>query len=194
MNVKKLLCAISSTTGLVVAATVSPIGPAAAAPIEQEQFQDVRSEVFDPFCGDLRVRIDTDLRGSLLVKPKGPHGLVYFQQTVHGTVSFTNLTTGKALTGVHNYFNKDLKVTDNGDGTLTVLALSPGVVKFYGPNGKLLFVDSGQIRVEILIDHGGTPTNPDDDVILDETVVKPSNGRNDLDGRDICADLHQFTS
>lgn len=60
MNVKKLLCAISSTTGLVVAAMVSPIGPAAAAPIEQEQFQDVRSEVFDPFCGDLRVRIDTD--------------------------------------------------------------------------------------------------------------------------------------
>jgi hypothetical protein len=194
MNAKRLLCAIALTAGLVVTALVSSGGPAAAAPIEHEHFRDVGSELVDPFCGDLRVRIDTDIRGSLLLKPQGPDGLVYFLESVHGTVSFTNLATGKAFTNVINFINKDLKVTDNGDGTLTVLGLSTGVVKNYGPDGKLLFIDSGQIRVELLIDHGGTPTDPEDDVILDETVVRPSTGRNDTEGRDFCEDLHLFTS
>jgi hypothetical protein len=194
MNAKRLLCAIASTTGLVVTALVSSGGPAAAVPIEHEHFRDVGSEVVASFCGDLRVRIDTDIRGSLLVKTQGPDGLVYFLEALHGTVSFTNLATNKAFTNVINFINKDLKVTDNGDGTLTVLGLSTGVVKNYGPDGKLLFVDSGQIRTELLIDHRGTPTDPEDDKLLDETIVRPSTGRNDTEGRDFCADLHLFTS
>lgn len=85
-------------------------------------------------------------------------------------------------------------MTDNGDGTLTVLALSTGVVKNYGPDGKLLFVDSGQVRFDLLIDHGGTPTDPEDDVFLTQTLVKESTGRNDTATRDFCADLHHFTN
>lgn len=194
MNAKRLLCAIAATTGLAVSGLVTSVGPAAAAPIEHEHFRDVSSEVVDPFCGDLRVRIDTDLRGSLLIKPQGPDELVYFLESVHGTISYTNLTTNKSFTSVLNFLNKDLKVTDNGDGTLTVLAMFTGVVKHYGPDGRLLFVDSGQIRIELVIDHGGTPTDPADDVVLDDTVVKPSNGRNDTEGRDFCTDMHLFTS
>jgi hypothetical protein len=194
MNAKRLLCAVASTTGLVVASLVSASGPAAAAPIEHEHFHDVNSEVVDPFCDDLRVRIDTDIRGTLLVKTQGPDGLVYFLESLHGTVSFTNLATGKSFTNVFNVINKDLKVTDNGDGTLTVVALSTGSVKNYGPNGEFLFNDPGQIRVELLIDHNGTPTDPDDDEILSETLVKGSTGRNDTEGRDFCDDFHLFTS
>ncbi|HJR95736.1 MAG TPA: hypothetical protein VJ807_09890 [Gaiellaceae bacterium] len=38
----------------------------------------------------------------------------------------------------------------------------------------------GQVRVEILIDHGGTPTDPSDDEELAFLgVVKESPGRND---------------
>lgn len=194
MNAKRLLCAIAATTGLAASGLVTSVGPAAAAPIEHEHFRNVSSEVADPFCGDLRVRIDNNLRGSLLIKPQGPDGLVYFLESLHGTISYTNLTTGKSFTSVLNFINKDLKVTDNGDGTLTVLGMSPGVVKYYGPDRRLLFVDSGQIRVELLIDHGGTPTDPADDVVIDETVARPSNGRNDTEGRDFCDDLHLFTS
>jgi hypothetical protein len=194
MNAKRLLCAVASTTGLVVASLVFASGPAAAAPIEHEHFSDVGSDVVDPFCGDLRVRIDTDIRGMLLVKTQGPDGLVYFLESLHGTVSFTNLATGKSFTNVFNVINKDLKVTDNGDGTLTVVALSTGSVKNYGPNGEFLFNDPGQIRVELLIDHNGTPTDPDDDEILSETLVKGSTGRNDTEGRDFCDDFHLFTS
>ena len=194
MNAKRLLFAVASATGLVVSGLVVSVGPAAAAPIEHEHFSRVGSEVVDPFCGDLRVRIDTDLRGLILISAQGPDGLSYFLQSLHGTISYTNLATGKSLTTVHNFINKDLDVTDNGDGTLTVLGMSSGVLKSYGPDGSLLFVDSGQTRIELLIDHGGTPTDPADDVILDETVVRPSNGRNDTEGRDFCTDLHLITA
>jgi len=191
---KRLLCAIASTTGLVVASLVLSGGTAAAAPIEHQHFTDQTSVVIDPFCGDLRVRVDVDLRIHLLIKTQGPDGLVYFLESVQGTTSFTNLATDKSFTNFIRVVNKDLKVVDNGDGTLTVLTMSTGVVKNYGPDGKRLFVDSGQIRFELLIDHGGTPTDPEDDVILEETLVRESTGRNDTEGRDFCEDIHLFTS
>ena len=88
-------------------------------------------------------------------------------------MSFTNLATGKSFTNVFNIVDRDLEVTDNGDGTLTILATTGGSIKNYGLDGNLLFLTAGQSRVEILIDHGGTPTNPEDDVLLDERLVRP---------------------
>jgi hypothetical protein len=40
-----------------------------------------------------------------------------------------------------------------------------------------------QIRLEILVDHGGTPTDPSDDEFLSEELLKGSTGRSD----DFCA-------
>jgi hypothetical protein len=194
MKAQRMLCAIASTIGLTAAALLSSIAPAAAAPLEHSQFHDVSTEVVQQFCGDLVVRIDTDIRGTFLVKSQGPDGLAYFLESLHGTVAFTNLATGKSFTNVFNFINKDLKVTDNGDGTLTILAMSTGSNKNYGPDGKLLFNNPGQIRVEILVDHSGTPTDPNDDVFLSEKLVRPSTGRNDTEGRDFCSDIHLFTS
>ncbi|TCO44855.1 hypothetical protein EV646_10926 [Kribbella antiqua] len=194
MNARKLLCAIVSTAGLVVASLVCTGGPAAAALIEHQHVEDVRSFVDGKFCGDLRVRIDIDVRIHLLVKTQGPDGLVYFLESLRGTTEFTNLATGKSFTNFLRIVNKDLKVTDNGDGTLTVLTTTNGVVKNYGPDGELLFIDSGTFRVELLIDHGGTPTDPDDDEILSETVVKTSTGRSDTEGHDFCEDFRLITS
>ena len=56
-----------------------------------------------------------------------------------------------------------------------------------------MFLTTGQSRVEILVDHGGTPTDPDDDVLLDERLVRPFTGRNDTEGRDFCTDFHLIT-
>lgn len=180
-----LVCAVALALGLAAV-------PASAKPIERVHFLDVGSEVESDFCGDLTVRIDFEVRGSFLLNPHGPDGLAYGMETVHGTVSFTNVANGKTLTSVFNNVNKDLKVTDNGDGTLTILILATGSNKVYGPDGKLLFNDPGQIRFEILIDHGGTPADPsDDEFIADLGLVKGSTGRNDLEGLDFCADIIQ---
>lgn len=71
--------------------------------------------------------------------------------------------------------------------------LAAGSSKYYGPDGKLLLRDPGQIRFELLIDHGGTPTDPSDDEEIDFLgVVKGSTGRNDTEGRDFCDDVHEF--
>jgi hypothetical protein len=160
--------------GLTALVWGTAVGPAAAAPLEREHFHDSFSEVF-------------------LFNFHGPDGLGYALETFHGTESFTNLANDKTITHVFNTVSKDLKVTDNGDGTLTILVLAAGSDKIFGPDGEFLFNDPGQTRFEILIDHGGTPTDPSDDEFLEDLgVVKGSTGRNDLEGRDFCDDIHEF--
>lgn len=74
-------------------------------------------------------------------------------------------------------------MTDNGDGTLTILVQLMGNATLYA-DGKAIGKDSGQVRIEILIDHGGTPADPsDDEFVADLGVVKEPTGRND----DFCA-------
>lgn len=184
--------ALALVCGLTAIALAS-VAPAAAKPIERVHFHDSSHFVVEDFCGDLTVRIDVEIRGSFLLNPHGPDGLAYAAERFHGTVSFTNLANGKTLTSVFNNLVKDLKVTDNGDGTLTLLVMATGSNKIYGPDGRLLFNDPGQVRFEVLIDHGGTPTDPSDDEFISERLVKGSTGRNDLEGRDFCADIiHEF--
>lgn len=186
---KQLLGAL----GAVVLAVGFTAPAAVAQPLERVQFHEITSEVVEDFCGDLTVRIDTDVRGAFLFNPHGPDGLAYGSEKVHGTQVITNLANNKTFTQVFSVLTKDLKVTDNGDGTLTILVLATGGFRVYGPDGRLLFNDPGQVRFEILIDHGGTPTDPSDDEFLEFLgVVKGSTGRNDTQGRDFCADIHEF--
>jgi hypothetical protein len=80
--------------------------------------------------------------------------------------------------------DKDLRVTDNGDGTLTVLVVATGNAVVYREDGKAIARNPGQTRFEILVDHGGTPTDPSDDEFLAFLgIVKESTGRTD----DFCA-------
>ena len=73
---------------------------------------------------------------------------------------------------------KDLSVTDNGDGTLTVIQLSTGNATVYNSSGKAIGRNPGQVRFEFVVDHNGTP-DPTDDILLSETLVKGSTGRSD---------------
>jgi hypothetical protein len=194
MNVKRLLCAITSTIGLAALALVSSIAPAAAEPIEHGAHQhEVDSFVQEGFCGDLMARIDVDQFRSFLVRAQGSEGLVYFQENVHGTVSITNLATGKAFTNVATFVSKDLKVTDNGDGTLTIVSVLNGNFKTYAPDGSLLYRDTGQEKDVTLIDDGGTPTDPNDDEVISSERVKDT-GWVFAEGRDFCTDFRTLTS
>jgi hypothetical protein len=165
--------------------------PTAAVPIGK--FHDVFSEVREE-C-DLNILYEEDVQGRFLVNSRGRDGLVYFSSTVRGTQSWTNLATDKSYSTVFNGVDKDQRVTDNGDGTLTILVLVTGNETWYGPDGNVLFRNPGQVRFELLVDHGGTPSDPSDDEFLEFLgVVKGSTGRNDLEGRDFCDDLREFTA
>lgn len=190
MQWSRALALVGGLTALVLGAAV---GPATAAPLEREHFRGTSSEVVEEFCGDLTVRIDEEFHGMLLFNVHGPDGLGYQVETFHITRSFTNLANDKTFTIVFNAVVTDLNVTDNGDGTFTILVMDTGVRKAFGPDGEFLFIDAGQIRFEILIDHGGTPTDPSDDEFLEFLGdVKGPTGRSDTQGRDFCDDIHEF--
>jgi hypothetical protein len=173
--------------GVVLLALAATIGPASAKPLERVHFHDSSSEVIEGFCPGLTVRSDVEVDGTFLFNPHGPDGLAYGSEHVHGTQSLTNLANDKTITRVFNVTSKDLKVTDNGDGTLTILVLATGGERWYGPDGQFLFNNPGQIRFEVLIDHGGTPTDPTDDQFLEFLgLVKGSTGRNDLTDENFC--------
>ena len=129
-----------------------------------------------------------------LVKPRGPDGLIYFAANVRVVDSWTNLATDKTFTIEATFLDKDQRVTDNGDGTLTILIKSPGQQKVYGPDGQRLFLDAGIFSFEILVDHGGTPTDPSDDAFLADLGVVKVTGRSDTAERDFCEDFREFTS
>ena len=168
-----------------VAASAVLVGHATAGEIFHESYHDEGTFVHQNYCGvaGLTVRDTAVTDGTVRAVAHGPDGLAYFSEHFTQTGAFTNLANGKTVTFVTKAVTKDLKVTDNGDGTLTLIMLLTGNAVLYA-DGKAIGSDTGQVRVELLIDNGGTPTEPfDDEVIADLGVVKEPTGRNG----DFCA-------
>ena len=169
--------------GLAAAVSMTLAGGASAKPIEHTTFHEEFTETFEDFCGvhGLTVQHDNADDVHLLVNPHGPDGLIYFHFNATFTGVYTNLANGNTVTEVGNAVDKDLRVTDNGDGTLTILALSTGNVAVFGPDGKALGRNPGQVRFEFMVDHAGTPTDPTDDEFVEGSgsMVKGSTGRTD---------------
>ena len=59
---------------------------------------------------------------------------------------------------------KDLRLTDNGDGTLTLVGLSTGALFAYGPDGERLDIRAGMSRETFLVDTKGTADPIDDEL------------------------------
>jgi hypothetical protein len=185
MNATKSLGVLALAGGVTALVLGSAVAPAAAEPLDHEHFHDSSSEVVEDFCPGLTVRIDAETDGSFLLNPRGSDGLAYELQTFRSTVTFTNPANDKAVTAVADGITTNLKVTDNGDGTLTIHAISTGTRRWYGPEGnKWLFNDSGMFQFELLVDDGGTPTDPGDDEVLAAFFGRQV-GRGDTSG-DVC--------
>jgi hypothetical protein len=186
--------ALISAMGIAVASAT----PALARPIEHEHISDsgsaIAQEEFPGFCAgvvDFPVRHDWEVEGMLLLVPRGD-GLPYAVNPFRSTDVWTNTLNDKSFTITSVVQEKDHSIIDNGDGTFTIVNSSSGVHKAYGPDGTRLFMDTGTIRAEILIDNGGTPADPSDDEFLDFLGLIFSHGRADTEGRDFCADLVTF--
>jgi hypothetical protein len=180
MQLRRLTLLLAATAAAVFATT------AAAGQALRETIHVEDTFVETNFCDipGLTVRTSLVLDIRVHAVPHGPDGLLYFVQ--HGTERdvFTNVANGKSLTSVVLVNEKDKRITDNGDGTLTILIMATGNATLYGANGKAIARNPGQLRFGLLIDHGGTPNDPsDDEVIEDLGVTKGSTGRSD----DFCA-------
>jgi hypothetical protein len=167
--------------GAVVA--VAFVAAAGAGQIFQETFHEETVEIETDFCGvtGLTVEFARIVDGRVHAVPHGRDQLAYFGAKIEQTETVTNVADDdKFVTSSSVFIDKDLRVTDNGDGTLTLLILTTGNAVLYGSDGKAIARNPGQTRVEILIDHGGTPTDPSDDEFLEFLgVVKESTGRTD---------------
>ena len=191
MNVTLLRAAVTAC-GLALVGGMVASAPAAAQPLEQGRFHDVFTEFFD--CDGTPARTDGDVSGNFLAVTHD--GLVFFRESVRGTLVHTNLDTGGTFTEIFTVNRRDAEVIDNGDGTLTIVVYATGSVRFYDTDGNLVLADPGQIRFQFMVDDGGTPGDPSDDEEIEGTfqVIRESTGRNDTQDRDFCEDLVTFTS
>jgi hypothetical protein len=166
--------ALGATAAVMLAAA------AGAGPPFRETIHNEFEFVEDNFCDaglTVGVAVVQDIR--LEAAPRRRDRLIYFLHHIRETAVITNLENGKSVRSVSRAIDKDLRVTNNGDGTLTVLILATGNAVVYGENGKAIARNPGQIRIKLLVDHGGTPTDPSDDVVLSDELVKGSTGRTD---------------
>ncbi len=160
----------------------------AASPVERFAFEDF--EFFETVCGDIDIRISGTFVGTMHSQPKGRDKLLYFMENGHGFHDYTNLGTGKTMRAVDNGAFKDVRVEDNGDGTLSILAQYSGGTSFYGPDGERLGGANGVTAWAWVVDHAGTPLDPDDDILISEDVVRQAGPRID----DFCAFFRQATT
>jgi hypothetical protein len=136
---------------------------------EIEGFCETDMVVQSHFVADLKVK----------TMPRGRDGLIYFANHVSITETFTNEANSNTVVSTVKAIDKDLRVTDNGDGTLTILVLTTGNAVIYNSDGKAIGRNPGQVRFELVVDHGGTPNDPTDDTEISFEVVKESTGRTD---------------
>ena len=170
---------LSAILALGAAAAMLPTA-AVAGQVVRETVHDEFQFVDDNFCdAGLEVEVAAVLDFRVHAVPHGADRLVYFLQHGTRTEMLTNPANGRTLRSFARVIEKDLRVTDNGDGTLTVLILATGNAVLYDQNRKAIARNPGQIRLELLIDHGGTPNDPSDDEVIAEEVVRESTGRSD---------------
>jgi hypothetical protein len=188
-------------TALTGLALVGAVPPAAAAPpeargnhLEFDRFVETESflsEGGEDFGCDLPfdVQFDHEATGTFRFGPRGAAGIPYVTTTVRGTDTWS--ANGHTLTNVFSIVDRDHKIVDLGDELLITVQAAGGGRTYV--DGRLTFRNPGMNRFQVLIDHGGTPTDPSDDVFLEDLgVVKGSTGLNETEGRDFCADLALF--
>ena len=177
---------LGAILALAVTAAIMLATAASAKVILREKIHEEDTLVLNNFCDVQGLTVEDAFVGDFRLRavPHGRDRLAYFLE--HGKVTqvFTNPATDKSVTAVARFIQNDLRVTDNADGTLTILVLSTGNGVVYGEDGKAIARNPGQVRFEILVDHNGTPADPSDDEFLaDLGEVKGSTGRTD----DFCA-------
>ncbi len=172
------------------AALVALIAPALCAPlvlgppadakvIERGEIHEEFTDTFEDFCDQEGLTVAAagtyDLKYT--VTSQGREQLLHFQGI--DRLDETHTANGVTTRVTVNTLSRDLEVTDNGDGTLTIVILATGNATLYGPDGKAIARNPGQVRFELVVDHGGTPTDPSDDEEISFEQIRESTGRSD---------------
>ena len=137
----------------------------------------------DEICG---IETSTHVVSSAPFHLKQVGGQLYFNSTGHQVITFT-VPDGRWVRYSYSGPAHDSKVTDLGHDMLLVKrSINGRGLSLTATNGDTLRSVGNLVR-EIVIDDNGTPLNPDDDTILDETIVKAT--RQIVEDPDFCGFL-----
>jgi hypothetical protein len=179
VNVRALILPVA----LGLTAPALAVATASAAPPSFETIVEPFSNHFVDYCGVKGLSVDqVGVFTSRLKVRTARSGVDYFLEHITTDETLTGVSSRHSVTIHTAFIAKDLKIVDNGDGTITITQLLTGPSTVYDENGKAIARDPGQTRFRIVIDTNGTP-DPEDDIELSFEVVKPSTGRSD----DYCA-------
>jgi hypothetical protein len=163
-----------------IAAATMLAAPATAKPLENAFFTESETIVDRNFCGTgTTVTIDVTREVHALGVVRKPGTAPHFQVNFAVEATYTDADGDQVYESVRG-IEKDLKITDNGDGTITILVLSTGNAAVYDESGRAIARNPGQVRFEILIDTNDTIGDPTDDQFIEFLgLVKGSTGRTD---------------
>lgn len=158
----------------ILASTPLVATPADASPPERIPFEEHYQETVEDWCGvpGLTVELDGVVSGATLIRDR--QGLLFFTDHIRVVETHTG-PNGVTTRYVERSMIKDLEVVDNGT-TITVLVLGAGNAVLYGPDGRAIGRNPGQVRFRIVFDE---VTGEE----LSFEIVKESTGRSD----DLCA-------
>jgi hypothetical protein len=166
------------TAALVGGLTIPSVGfvNSASAASSRWEYYDVQfgPDVITDACGVSGLNLEqVDMvSGRFRMTLRGPDEVPYFDDRADTIATTTNLATGESLTFVGSFRGGALKVTDNGDGTYTVLVSNTDNAFFYDDEGQVVGRETGVYRYEFLADYAGTPMDPSDDQFTFLRVVK----------------------
>ncbi len=83
-----------------------------------------------------------------------------------GTDTWTNAVTGDRVFVDTRSRGKDLRITDNGDGTYTTVVQNVGTNVVRTGDGTILGRSAGLFRFALTFDDAGTPGDPEDDAFV----------------------------
>jgi hypothetical protein len=153
-----------------------------AAPLDRGTYHFEDTFIDADFCGaGLEVQIEIVVDGRFMFNQRG-HTAAFNSQE-HRRETITNLANGEWVYDDFRVLANDIHVTDNGDGTITVLTMATGPFTLYDSAGKPIARNSGQVRDELVLDYNDTLLDPSDDILISVERVKDSTGTND----DFCA-------
>jgi hypothetical protein len=114
-----------------------------------------------------------------------------YRQAAWGKVVYTNTNTFGTYTHKFALRGSRHRVSDNGDGTVTLRVLGYGTSRYYDSGGFLVRTEEQWYRFAYAVDLNGTPADPTDDDEVDGSFrfVRTAEA-----GSQFCSDLELFSS
>lgn len=196
-TIRRRVGAVAAGAMLATVALVPPAGAADHPVLENEHFKGTYTHVEQDGgeCLDLPFLLRHDgtfnTRVRFMLRGNNPWG--YFSVAATGRDTYTNLSTGTTLRGSWNAREADQTITDNGDGTSTIVSTLFNRTAYHAPSGALIGTDVWRTTGTWVIATQGTP-DPEDDVVISEEIVAPTTGARTLDGRDYCDVAEEYLS